>query len=326
LNDAYTAGIRGFNPNRGEPEYRCDLLRRAKYLSTLFPVSSRSLFVVLFFLFLALFSLSIGYSLDIPPIEGHINDYAHLLAPAQRVELDGLLSRFEKQSTNRVAVLTVPSLEGEEIEPYSLKIAEAWKVRGRGKENWVLLTVAPVEREVRIEVGRDLHGRLTDAKSEGIIRQVILPRLRETDYYEGMAEGIRAIIAEAGEKVEGGDHLIGRSPRSENMLSVMFIAFLISGMIGLISWLLGGIAGAGLGVGFAVFWGMTLAQVLSGFVIGGFLGLISPLLLRFVLKGAMNPSGRGGWYRRTRGWNDPGVSGGWGGFSAGGGSFGGGGD
>ncbi|HET6369991.1 MAG TPA: TPM domain-containing protein [Nitrospiria bacterium] len=326
MNNAYSAGVGGFNPNRGGPEFRCDCLLRAKDMTVNFSVPARSIVIVLLLLFLALLSLSNGYSLDVPPIEGHINDYAQLLSPAQKTEMESLLSRFEKQSTYRVAIITIPSLEGEEIEPYSLKIAEAWNVREQGKENWVLLAVAPVEGKVRIEVGNALQGRLTGAKRERIIRKAVLPRLRENDYYGGLADGIRAIIAEAGEKVGGTDRVVSSSPRPENMLSVMFIAFLISGMIGLISWLYGGLAGAGLGAGFAIFWGMTLSRVLSGLVVGGCLGLISPLLLRFVLKGAMNPSGRGGWYRRTRGWNDPGVGGGWGGFSAGGGSFGGGGD
>jgi uncharacterized protein len=295
-------------------------------MTAFFPAPARSIVIILLLLFIALSSRSIGYSLAVPPIEGLINDYARLLAPTQRGELESILSRYEKQSTNRVAIVTVPSLEGEQIETYSQKIAEAWTVRGRGKENWVLLTVAPVEREVRIEVGSALRDRLTDAKRDRIIRKMVLPRLRENDYYGGLADGIRAIISETGEKVGGTDLPVDPSPRPENMLSVMFIAFLISGMIGLISWLYGGLAGAGLGAGFAIFWGMTLSRVLSGFVVGGSLGMISPLLLRFVLKSAMNPSGHGGWYRRTRGWNDPGVGGGWGGFSAGGGSFGGGGD
>ena len=131
---------------------------------------------------------------EVPKLMGHINDYADLLDERQGAELEQALAQFESQSSTQVVLLTVPSLEGENIEGFSIRVADAWKIGQAGKDNGVILIVAPVERKVRIEVGYGLEGALTDLESSQIIRNIITPAFSAGNYYAGIVGGLDGII------------------------------------------------------------------------------------------------------------------------------------
>ena len=90
-----------------------------------------------------------------------------------------------------------PSLEGLEIEEYSMAVAEVWKVGHKGLDNGVILTVAPNERKVRIEVGYGLEGVIPDAIASRIVRDTILPEFRSGDFEAGIVAGTSAVLAAA---------------------------------------------------------------------------------------------------------------------------------
>jgi len=135
-----------------------------------------------------------GWTLDVPELKGRINDYAQLLDDHQRAQLEYVLQRYEAQTTNQVVLLTVPTLQGQDIEGFSMRVAEAWRIGQKGKDNGVILLVAPKERQVRIEVGYGLEGTLTDAESSQIIRHLVVPAFRRGDYFGGISGGLQAII------------------------------------------------------------------------------------------------------------------------------------
>ena len=122
-------------------------------------------------------------------------DRAGLLPLQSAQALERSLSDFERSTGHQVVVHVTPSLEGLEIEDYSIKTAEAWKVGQRKLDNGVILTVAPNERGVRIEVGYGLEGVLPDAVAARIVRDVILPEFRAGRMDEGVLAGTRAILA-----------------------------------------------------------------------------------------------------------------------------------
>src|SRR5512135_2730718 len=101
---------------------------------------------------LILLLLTLGAA-DIPFLAGRVNDTAGILSPATIRELEGMLKAHEDSTSNQVAVLTIRTLDGEPIESYSLRVAEAWKLGQKGKDNGALLLVASGDRKVRIEVG-----------------------------------------------------------------------------------------------------------------------------------------------------------------------------
>ena len=104
------------------------------------------------------------------------------------------LEAHETKTSNQVAVLILPSLEGEPLESFSHRVGTTWKLGQKGTENGVLLLIALRERKVRIEVGYGLEGTLTDLRSAHIIRQEIVPRFRSGDLPGGIAAGVQAIL------------------------------------------------------------------------------------------------------------------------------------
>jgi uncharacterized protein len=88
----------------------------------------------------------------------------------------------------------VPSLDGQEIEPYANELFRTWKLGQAKNNNGVLLLVAPKEHRVRIEVGYGLEGTLTDVISKLIIVNAMAPRFKTGDYNGGIARGVDDII------------------------------------------------------------------------------------------------------------------------------------
>jgi len=133
-------------------------------------------------------------ALDVPKPTGFVNDRAGLLAPATRAKLEQYLRQFEVSDSTQISLLTIPSLEGEALEEYALKVAEAWGLGQKGKDNGALLLVAKAERKVRIEVGYGLEGRLTDLLAGRIIDNEIVPHFRLGDFDGGVIAGINGMV------------------------------------------------------------------------------------------------------------------------------------
>jgi uncharacterized protein len=102
---------------------------------------------------------------------------------------------LERRTSDQLVIVTAPSLGGRTIEQYGLALGNSWHIGQRGKDNGVLLIVAPTERKVRIEVGYGLEPILTNARAAQIIHESILPRFVEGNMPAGIEAGNRAIIA-----------------------------------------------------------------------------------------------------------------------------------
>jgi uncharacterized protein len=124
---------------------------------------------------------------DVPYLTGRVVDNAEILKPDTRRQVTEALRSHEQQTTNQIAVLTVPTLNGESVEEYAVRVFEQWKLGQKGKDNGVLLVVVPQDRRMRIEVGYGLEGTLTDAHASRIIRNVMTPRFKQGDYDGGVA-------------------------------------------------------------------------------------------------------------------------------------------
>ncbi len=118
--------------------------------------------------------------------------------------------------------LVVPSLEGEPIEDYSIRVAEAWRIGTKGKDNGVLVTVALGDRAVRIEVGGGLEGGLTDAQSSRIIRNTIVPAFRQERYGDGLYDAGVQILSALGALPSGVHETRRRVPALPGHLGVLF--------------------------------------------------------------------------------------------------------
>ena len=149
----------------------------------------------IFFVIIA-FALAVfpAFAIDVPFLTGRVTDNAQILSDETRKAVTANLKAHEEKTTNQIAVLTVPTLEGVSIEEYAVTVFNTWKLGQKGKDNGVLLIVAPKDRKLRIEVGYGLEGTMTDGIAGSIIRNAITPFFKNNDYDRGIDEGVRAII------------------------------------------------------------------------------------------------------------------------------------
>jgi uncharacterized protein len=144
--------------------------------------------ILLFSPFAATFSLAIPAS-----PEARVNDYAGMLSDDTRAAIEAYLADLESRTGIQIVVAAFPSLEGESLEDYSIRLAEKWKIGQKGKDNGVILVIFKQERKLRIEVGYGLEDKLPDASASYIIRNVIAPYFKAGDYDSGVKAGVQAI-------------------------------------------------------------------------------------------------------------------------------------
>jgi uncharacterized protein len=283
--------------------------------------------------------LSITQALDIPALRGRVNDYAGIIRPDKAQQLEERLARFEQESGHQIAILIIPSLEGDALEDFSIRVAEKWKIGQKGFDNGAILVVAQKDRKLRIEVGYGLEGVLPDAIAHRIISEIIVPRFRENDYSGGIEAGVNAIMqVTKGEPLpeRARSNTRGRESQGSGLLTALTMTAILALFIGMtqrrllggafggaaagLVATLGSAAGIGLALGVALIVGALLGAI------GSTIGASSsrnqwtggPRYRRGGWGGGMFPGGFGG------GGFGRGGSGG-GGFSGGGGGFGGGG-
>jgi uncharacterized protein len=149
----------------------------------------------------------------VPELWGqHVHDDAHVLKQETIDALEQRLKVYEDSTSNQIAILTILSLDGEALEEYSLKVAEAWKLGQKEKDNGVLLLIAVDDHKMRIEVGHGLEGVLTDAHSNRIIRNELTPNFRKSDFDAGITAGVDAMI-----KAIGGEYSADDSDESADL-------------------------------------------------------------------------------------------------------------
>lgn len=225
---------------------------------------------------------------EVPPLSSRVMDQAGLLTEDETRKLDSLLAGYEENYSVQMVLFTTPSLEGENLELYSIRVVTEWKLGQEELDNGALLLISMQDKKVRIEVGYGLESVLTDLKAGYIIDNILVPRFRQGDYFEGIREALAQMGGIISREYDISDEELARYEKKDRqsdkgggiMGTVIFlILFLLIGGIG---------GGRGRRRGSGLGW--------------------------FLLGSAMGGSSRGS-----------GFGGGFGGFSGGGGSFGGGG-
>jgi uncharacterized protein len=185
-----------------------------------------------------------------------VHDEANVLSAGTKAQLEAILKAERDSTSNQIALLIIPSLDGEALEDFSLRVAEKWKLGKKDTDNGVLFLISIGDRKVRIEVGHGLEGVLTDALSSRINRNEVAPHFRHGDYDGGVQAGVIAII-----QAIKGQYVNTDPPRSRKARSpwttLVFIALIIilaarnrrkgggGGLGGM--WVAGSLLGSGLG-------------------------------------------------------------------------------
>jgi uncharacterized protein len=264
----------------------------------------------------------------IPKLEARVTDLTGTLTAGEQADLEQKLRAFEARKGAQIAVLVVSTTQPEDIEQYSIRVVDQWKL-GRAKpDDGVLVLLAKDDRATRIEVGYGLEGALTDATSNRIIDETMIPLFRQGQYYAGLSAGVDQIIRVVdGEPLPppdtgwegGGNRIWGMLPAL--LIGVVFVSSILRAV-------LGRVGGAAATAGLAGILAWVVSQVLFAAI--GFAVLAFLLSLVLGLGGGGWTSGRRGGFGGFGGWGGGGFGGGGfggggGGFSGGGGGFGGGG-
>lgn len=270
-------------------------------------------------------------ALEVPALKGRVNDYGGMLPPEAERRLETLLKELEEKDSTQVVVLTVPSLDGDSLEDFSMRVAERWKIGRKGLDNGAILVIARDDRKVRIEVGYGLEGRLTDLTAGRIIRDRIVPEFRAGRFDQGVLNGVVALT----EVVRGEFQAPAQPPTGpaasgvEDLMPFVLVFIFLVFMLGRVSRPLGTAAGGlfmpflghmAFAPGPLMLLGLGGIGLVAGYVLASIAGATASMGPRSPGRGGHGgfpidfPRGGGGF-----------STGGGGGFSGGGGGFGGGG-
>ena len=282
-------------------------------------------------------------ALEVPFLSGRVVDLADLLPPQAEASIDVKLQALEKETGAQLVVLTVPTLEGDPLEDFAIRVAQTWRLGREGVDDGALLLVAREERGLRMEVGYGLEPKLTDITSRRILDEIVVPRFRDGDFAGGIEAGVDAVAT----VIRGGDplpppaavsqDLLARDPGGKLFFVVVFALFGVP-------FTLSALRTPGC-AGWFLYLFLTPFITMLPYQLFGRPGLVAPVLwlvgfpiLKVILDRRPRPpiSGsrrrRGGWVIGPGGFGGGGFGGGGfsgggggGGFSGGGGSFGGGG-
>jgi len=269
---------------------------------------------------LLFFLAPVADALEVPKLTGRVNDYANMLTPSTRNRIETLLKTFEQAESTQIVVLTVPSLKGDSLEAFSIRVAEKWQIGQKGSDNGAILLVSKADRKMRIEVGYGLEGKLTDMVSGQIIRNIIVPEFKSGRFDQGIANGVSAMMTAV--KGEFKSLPQKKAPRKRKtdfgalFIPLMVVILLVS-RLGAANRLLGAVAGGILapiiGMGFLGTSLLLLVILIPAGLLGGLLLSAIPVTA-FIGRGGGFFGGSGG------GFSSGGFSGGGGGFGGGGAS------
>lgn len=281
--------------------------------------------VSIFLLLMAVLFAVPAHALEVPKLTGYVNDYGSMLSPQAKATLEQELRAFEQSDSTQLVIVTIPSLQGEVLEEFSIKIAQAWKIGQKGKDNGIIFLVSKEDRKLRVEVGRGLEGRLTDLMAGRIIDLVVKPRFKRGDFDGGFITGVHSLIdATRGEFKADQQTGKRQGAKGSQGISRLFTFIIFFGiallMLGSVSKYLAGAAGA---IGLPAIVSLLLSPVgLVAAIILAVIGLVAGLILPALFSAGGRGGGFGGGYY---GGGFGGGGGGFGGSSGGGSDFGGGG-
>ena len=209
------------NKAKGERQKAKEFKRKGGKAQSYFILKKEIFF---FLLSLLIFPFTLSAELAVPALKSPVMDQANVLSIDN--QLASALNDYWKKSGVQLAVLTVSDLQGESIEGYSMRVAEAWALGEKGKDKGALLLIAVNDHRVRIEVGYGLEEKLTDYQSGRIIRERITPHFRNNDYDSGVTAGVKAMASVINAPISGG-RKAQRKSEAKGFLSPLISIFMM---------------------------------------------------------------------------------------------------
>ena len=141
----------------------------------------------------------------IPPVpKRYFNDYAGVVSATTAEELNRKLEDFERSTSSQIIVAIYPKMQSNSsVEDYTVRVAQAWGVGRKGKDNGAILFVFSADRQMYLQVGYGLEGAIPDSIAKRITADVIRPYFRRNDYAGGMIAGVDAVLRAARGEYKG---------------------------------------------------------------------------------------------------------------------------
>ena len=129
-------------------------------------------------------------------ILGWTSDYEHIFSDTQILELDSIISEFEKKTTNEIVIVTIDSswTTTEKFDSLILSIHNVWGVGKKGINNGIVIGISTGLRRIRISNGYGIESKLTDTETKKIIDDIIIPEFKKGNFFEGTKKGLIALI------------------------------------------------------------------------------------------------------------------------------------
>ena len=286
----------------------------------------------------ALLVVQSGLALDVPPLERRVTDLAGLFSLEAASEMDYRLQVLEEETGAQVAVLAIPSLEGQALEDFSMRVVEVWKLGNQDRDNGVLVLIARDDRKIRIEVGYGLEGVIPDVLAGRIIDNAMKPAFRQGDFSGGTLKAVELIDGLVRADPEAAQALADPPRDSADTVPLIAMGAIFLSVVGVFA--MSALFSKGGGAWFLYLFLVPFFFAFPAAILGGRWGLIIVLawLIGFpILRTLIWHTSAGKGFRTSHPtwttWSSSGGSwssggGGFssgGGFSGGGGSFGGGG-
>lgn len=127
---------------------------------------------------------------------GWVTDYEKLYSKSELKTLNDLLDKFEQETSNEIAIVTLDSLRAtnDNFEDLSLRIAQKWGIGKAGKDNGILIAVSKHYRKIRIQNGNGIEKLISDDETKHIIDTYFIPEFKNEKYYSGTLNGVIALM------------------------------------------------------------------------------------------------------------------------------------
>jgi uncharacterized protein len=145
---------------------------------------------------------------------GYVNDFAHVLDANTTAQITDICQQIDQKAHAQIALVTINTLNGSDIESYSIDLAQRWGMGSKSNRGVMILYVIQ-DHKARIEVGYGLEPILPDGKVGGFQREAI-PLMRSGDYNHGLllvTQRVADVIAsDAGIQITGTQPLAPARP------------------------------------------------------------------------------------------------------------------
>lgn len=130
-----------------------------------------------------------------PSFQTSVYDYANVLSANEKTQLEQKLIRYSDSTTTQIVVITIESLQNEDVSQLATKWGQTWGIGGTAKDdNGVIILLAKKEKKIAINPGYGLEDRLTAGIGGEIIRNIIIPEFKAGSYYNGLDKGTDALF------------------------------------------------------------------------------------------------------------------------------------